>query len=427
MAPLTAPARPAVRPAVGWVLAAFYLFVLPLVLTNYNVGHTYNDQRDFHLPTIRWFAERGLDFGDYRPASTPGYHLALASVARGLSGAEPVLKLASSLFTAAFLAILAALLAARFRATTVLALLAPAVVSIYVLPSGIWLGPENLGWLTVLVTLLACLTLDGHPSRVAWAVVGLAAAVLVRQSNAWLAVPIVVAMLLPAADGPPRPVWRRLPRAALAVVPGVLTLAAFFLLWGGLVPPNWAQRHQSPNFAVPAFVLTVFGVYALFYLPLATSALHAVWADPVKRRRILLGAAIGAVLALLPATNYGQSVGRVSGLWVLAKLPPVVADRSFWILAAATWGGASLAAWLQLARPRTQLVLLAAFVAFVAAQTANHFAYERYYGAMVLMLILLLLREARVSEPARRRVLLAPLAFAALNAVAFVYTIVRPG
>ena len=45
-------------------------------------GGLANDERVFHLPTIRLFADQlpSPDLSDYNVATTPGYHLLLAAV-----------------------------------------------------------------------------------------------------------------------------------------------------------------------------------------------------------------------------------------------------------------------------------------------------------------------------------------------------------
>lgn len=116
---MTAPARVALA-----AVMVLYLGLLPVILTNYDMGRAYSDQHRFYYPTILRFKE-GLGVRDYPSAMTPGYHMVMAGFAR-LHDSEVFLKVISSCFTALLIAILALLLGQRLRPLHALGVMLPA-------------------------------------------------------------------------------------------------------------------------------------------------------------------------------------------------------------------------------------------------------------------------------------------------------------
>ena len=131
-------------------------------------------------------------------------------------------------------------------------------------------------------------------------------------------------------------------------------------LWGGLVPPAFQDKYHGGNAAALAFVLSLFGVFGAFAWPVVVPGLGRLWAS--HRGVLLVVVGLGLVAGLLPETSYDKDAGRYSGLWNLARIAPVIADRSpvLWLGAAA--GSAVLASivarvgwrsgWILLARSR---------------------------------------------------------------------------
>jgi len=368
----------------------------------------------YHYPAIRHFLAGG-GFTDYSSATTPGFHLLLAAVAR-LCDSELALKLAGFCITAVLIALLT-LRVARLvpdRSLTVILIL-PLLFSIYFLPSGVWLLPDNLAWLSVLCTLVLAQDFRDTGPWYLLVCTTLVAAVLVRQSNIWLcAVPGAVAIASAQATSLPR----RLSRVASTAVPCLGVLLHFVLLWHGTVPPSFAEKHAAANFAAAPFFLAVVGFYGLFYLPVIwTPMLNRARTRPTWRR-LWWGALVGLAVGISSPTDWNPDAGRVSGLWNLTRLLPSVAHRSLLIASLATLGGLLATALLTLAGPRDRLIAIAAAVGFVAAQTLSHFVYERYYAALVFFLLILLVADIRSRQQSGslRWALGGPAALAVLNA-----------
>ena len=394
-------------------VATFAALALPLILSGYDHGRAWYDQAHYHLPAILHFAEGG-SLRDYSSATTPGYHLLLAAVARVMPGDEIALKLVGLSISLLLVGILTTFVARRVRSFAVtFCLMLPMLVSVYFLPQGVWLVPDNLGWLTVLGVLLLAMR---HQDRLSWYAgmsVLLLAAVLVRQSNAWLCGVALLSVMASDAELP-----GRLLKAAMMLAPGILALAGFMALWHALTPPSFVTQHEGLNFAAWPFLLCVFGTYGLFYLPLFAATIRQRWTQSRWPRSVLIGGVIGLLLALVQPTDASETAGRVSGLWVLAGLGPDPYHRSVLMTGLSTLGGMSVGLWYCLLPRRLAIGVLCTLLGYVLAQTANHMAYERYYAAFVF--ILLLVMSAVVIGAAEVRIrpvsLAAPLLLALGNA-----------
>jgi hypothetical protein len=381
---------------------------LPLILGGDERGRGAQDQNGFHLPAIRHFAAQwpAFDFHDYSSATTPGYHLLGAGVEHFVSGEERVLRLASALLTVGLLVALAAAVGRSLPTWPAVAVGLPMVASLYVFSSGVWLLPDNIAWWGVLGIVLL-----GLRRRVDWkSYVGggvlLLELVGVRQSNLWAAAVLWLGAWLgsdaEAPLWPDRPKqWgergRRLAGMLLATLPAFVLVAGFWALWGGGTPPSFASEHRGGNPAMPALTLAVLGVYGLFFagflLPAAGRFTRGQWLAIAGA--ILLGFIVGVA----PATSYSAAQGRVSGIWNAVPHLPIFGERSVLIVALAMLGAGWLAAWCCALRRRDRWVFLGAWVAFIAAQSANNMAWQRYVEPFVLMMLALAAARVHKDSP----------------------------
>jgi hypothetical protein len=409
----------AIRKAVLLCVSIFAVLALPLIVSGYDHGRAWSDQAKYHLPAIVHFAHGG-SLRDYPSATTPGYHLLMAAVAIALPGNEIALKLIGLLISLVLIGVLAAFVARRVASPAMtLCLMLPMLVSLYFLPQGVWLVPDNLGWLTVFGVLLMAMR---YQDRFGWyaGMAGLLlAAVMVRQSNAWLC---AVALLSVLAAAPAGNVNRRLFYAAAMLAPAILTLAGFVALWRALTPPSFVAQHQGINTAALPFLLCVFGLYGLFYLPLIAPRVRRIWTQPYWQRRVLLGGALGLLAAAVQPTDLNEAEGRVSGLWILARLGPDPLHHSILMTALSMLGGMSVAVWCALLPRRLAAGVLCTMLAYVLAQTTNHMVYERYFAEFVFILLLVMM--AAIIGRDRERIqpwgFAAPLLLTAINAVILV-------
>ncbi len=409
----TSPPRP-------WVVAAVMIAISLAasawpVATDWLVGRAAYDHLHYHLPAVqRFMAELpGVDLVDYASATTPGYHLIVAAVGRP-AGTGPVgLRWIGLAFTLVLLGCVTAWASRRFsqdgHGWTGLAITLPMAASLYVYSSGVWLLPDNAGWLGVWAVLT--LVLAGPIKGARWLpiAIALAALVMARQIHLWALAPVIVAAWLDAClrpQGEPTrdamslaearavlaPTRNKIIGATKALgagLPAIVLLGALVVMWGGLVPPRFAGFHASTmSPAAGAFFLSLVAGFGAFFIGWWWRGFIAI----LRARKGLLIAAlgVGALSALLPETSYSLEAGRYGALWSVGARLPVIADRSLLILALAPAGAVVLASWLTLVDVRTRWVLLAACAGFVAASSTNSIAGQRYYEPMVLMLCVLL-------------------------------------
>ncbi len=392
------------------VVAIYLLVALPFIFSGHEGGRGAWDSVQYHEPAIRTFAEQlpSPDLSDYLSATTPGYHLVLAHVARWIDDSTMTLQLAGALFTAALLGLLAWWCGRRAGWAVGALLCVLFIASQYGLFPGIWLLPDNAAWLCVLAIIL--LALGRRPTI--WTLIAmsaiLVALVCVRQIHVWAACVVWAHAWInaPCAQGHIfHDVSHRVKRTAAAIVltlPAFAALGWFAQLWGGLSPPTFQDKVQGANLAAPPFMLMEVAILALplsaFLIPSIRALDRRVW--------LLVGgaAALGLVLALIPETTWSTSGGRYSGWWNIVRAAPVVGGRtSVLVLALAPVGAAVLTIWAACTPTRTRWIVLAALAGFAAAQTASYNVWQRYHEPFLLML-LALMASAILAAPGARPV-----------------------
>lgn len=364
------------------------------------------DETKYHLPTILRFAAElpRPDLTNYGSATTPGYHLCLAVVARLLSDDPTLLRLAALGFSVGLGLMLGLLVCRGARGPSRLALAAmPVMCSMYVVSSAARLLPDNAGWLGVAALLALALRWPGGWRGAVLAGALLTATVAMRQIHLWAIAPVWVAAWL-SADRPSdseaeglvadaATVFSRGPRRLRAVGPSVLAalpavglLAWLASMWGGLTPPSFQAQHNTGlAWAGPAFLLSVVGIFSVAYAGCIAGALLDLWH---RQRGVLVAAGIlGVALGLVPPTAADRSAGRTSGLWSLAEVAPQFAGRSLLIAGLAGLGGLMVAAWAQALPRRDRWIALGGLVAFGVAHLANPQIWQRYYEPFVLLLL----------------------------------------
>lgn len=405
------------------LVGAYLALAIPLWLIGAKSDRVGGDQDMYHLPTIRLFAEQWPrpDLHDYQSATTPGYHLLLAAVAKYVDDHSVTLQLFAALFTVLMLSMFGVLVARRASVRTTgggnasagadsipwfaIAAALPVIGSQYVSTAGIWLLPDNAGWLGVIIVL--GLALSGRVSRrvLIGAAVALALLVCVRQNHIWVAGALVLAAWL----GEPKPTddvlgypplssrdlrllvseptnrARRALAALLACVPAIAVLAAFVLTWHGLVPPSFQGQLKGGNAAAPAFALALLGIYGVFYGGYLVQPLMQIM---LTRPLLLVGLLALALAAALVPSTLASIPNNFGGLWsIVAKMPTIGGHTSVLILVLAIVGMLTLVSLLVGCARRDRWVLLAALAGFIAAQSASAVCYQRYMEPLLLIVL----------------------------------------
>lgn len=420
----------------AWLLAALVavtVLIVPswsLIAAGFVKGRGAFDQLNYHEQVVRAFAEQlpKPDYTNYLSATTPGYHTLLAVLARTVSDSRQFLQWTGSLFTVVLVLVLAwgigrsccEKVSARgtMRGSTashvvgLTALLLPVVASMSVFYSATWMLPDNAGWLGVLIVWLIALRPRFDVVTVVGGGVALAVLVFVRQIHLWPLAMLLTAAWLGTADdedhpfdfaGDLRAIFAKIPaslaRVALvcvAAAPAIGVLVYFWLLWDKtLTPPVFDERHVGGNTTAPAFVLAIFGAFSVCFVPFFLDGLRLLWVRHTWLLLVALG--LGLVIALVPETSRSYFDGRYSGLWEMVEKLPAPMDRSILVVPLTVLGTVLLAAWFVAMGRRDRWIMLAAMVAFIAAQSVSFKLWQRYTEPMVLLW--LALAASRVAPP----------------------------
>lgn len=421
----------------------------PLIFLGVQRGRMASDQLYFHEIVILEFA-RDLpwpDISDYYSATTPGYHFAIACAGAVLGGERWLLQIVGSLFTLALVGLLAWACVRRLGTALGVALALPMAASLYVWPTAVWLLPDSAGWLGVLIVMLLALSKSQRTRT--WLIGGAVLAMLVftRQSHLWAAAMLWISAYLGASDDHTvsAPSLRReigvftseLPsrlertgRAVVCSLPSFAIVGGLFVLWGGLTPPAFQATETTKHVAhtglspsTPAFLLALFGLLGVFFAgPLARPAVTLVRTRPAGVAGVL--ALTLAVLVILP-TTYNKESGRWTGLWNLVDRLPSFGHISPAMVALGLAGALVLLTLAATLDRRHRWVLIAAFMGFAAAQSANSQLWQRYVEPFVLIVLAVMvarLASMRVlTRPERIALVVGPsllaVLFAALTAV----------
>lgn len=408
------------RRAPAILVALFALLAGAIILSQRIPARAAYDQKLYHVPSIQQFADAlpAFDPWDYLSATTPGYHILYALFYRATSGSLIALQLVSALIAATFFWLLASMIARKpgHAVLATCALCLPLLTSPYTLYPSVFILPDMLGWLCVLIILAISLRERITPAWLALASAVLVMLVMTRQIHVWVAGPLVFATALQALDFAAKINWflprtlvraviRSLP-AIIACIPAVVLLALFVRYWGGLVPPRfqgWYPTRTVMDMVLSpagAFFLTMTGIYGCFFLPFILEPLRDLW----RRHRtwLLLALALGALIALLPDTTYNYEAGRRTGVWNLTQRLPTIANHTSPIILLGTiWGALVLTALLWAQPLRHRLIYLCTIAAYCAAMSASQETWQRYFDPMVLMLLVLLSAQSSAAHPAQ--------------------------
>jgi hypothetical protein len=377
------------------VTVAVHLVLAGTVIAMGVVGTSeWADQTDYHLPVIKQFAEQLPlpELGDYKSATTPGYHLIMATLVRfGIDGVA--LAFLNALFGATFVGLLTAIVARRASAGVAIAAGCMLGCSPYVLSSSIWLTTDNLASLALLLAAAASLSIaDGSarmPIRVgliasAWATF----AVLIRQILIYAAAFPGAAVVARACAQRRMPAPGALFLAGMTLLPAFLVVLAFVALWGGLVPPSFREYHGGgANPVTPVYVLALVAIWGMA----AFVTIPGFVRELCTTRMAFLGV-LAAMVACIVPSSYIVHVRFGGILWTVASKLPAPFDRSILLVVLAGLGAAALGAYLRLwsrsadiAGRGVGVFALFVLVGMTAAQTANQQCFERYLQPLVVV------------------------------------------
>lgn len=389
-------------------VATALLVLIPawtLILGGALEGRGAHDQLNYHEPVIVRFAADwpSPNTADYLSATSPGYHLVLAAAAQVLGHERVTLQLLASLFSAGLFGLVGFIACGRLGVRRTVVLMLPLAGSMYLFYPAVWLLPDNAAWLGVVAVVWMSLRWRVGVVPLIGAMVVTGALVYTRQIHLWVLAPVWTAAYLGARDpaASQRLAWDvpalfrgeqllGLGRVGVAMVAAALPcgiLAVLVREWGGLTPPFFQGAYHGGNTAAPAFILSLFAVFAPWYAVFSWGGL----ARTVSGGKVgmVIGAVLGLAFALAAPSTYSTEAGRYSGLWNVTRELPRIADRSVLILMLSPVGGALVMGMLGMLGRRDRWVMAATLVGFMAAQSASHELWQRYTEPFVLLYLTL--------------------------------------
>lgn len=389
------------------MLLGMYTFVVTIVIAGQRIPYRAAfDQKLYHLPVIREFTKTWPRFEtwDYLSATTPGYHIVMATVAKVCGDGTLQLQIATALITGVMLGLLAVDACKRLNPWAVATACLPIVASPYTLFPAAFLLPDNMGWLGVAAMMVIAMRAPTGRNLVLGGVV-LCGLVLTRQVHAWTAGLVWVsawlgsdvegrgsgASWIGAVFRKPRERVGRVVVAIAVSVPALVLLGLFVRYWGGLVPGRFAEQippatvSRVVGSAAPVMVLSMLGVYSVFFGGFLWQPLRMLWRE--HKGALITAAVLGVVLSVVPHTTADFDAGRRGVLWSVGMKGPVFAGRSVVVTMASAWGAVCAAAWLSACERRDRAVLLAALVGFTVSQLPSQQLWHRYFDPFVMIVL----------------------------------------
>jgi len=404
-----------------WMIGISIVFVLlvwPAIFAGGGGTSQANDMIDYHALEIRRLASQlpAPDLRDSFSATTPGFHLVLATLARAGLSAIALRIFASVAALTAWLVVFRVGTAWVGCAAAAL-FTAPLALSPYLLGSAIWITTDATAFALAAATIGVALVLPRSARTILILGVLGAGTVLVRQIFLWACMPAMLRMFFNRAQDAPQSLSRRVSNSLRVALPAVACVAAFFVIWGGSMPPRFQPFHQATfNPAAMVMTLAVIGAWGIFLVPGMMSKLDR----PALARCVVIGVIAMLLCASVrsdyrkvlpldaqrigtptektwgtPAADVVKAVGEVGRwggpLWDLAKSTPSVGGRSCALVGLAGVGACVLCALATRANRRGRGwqagMLLAAIAAMTIAQSLNAQTFQRYFDPWALLAI----------------------------------------
>lgn len=382
------------------------------------------DEKMFHLPQVMIFLDDSPKPGEMYRATTataPGHHLFIGLLSKVFFPFLPEIwgiRVSNALVSYLLLIVLWLILQQEKSLShwEAIILIMPIAASFTFLGGAIWIMTDNGSLLWICLTLFGIMRKSSYKNTVA---VGLfaAMAVLWRQVNIWLLLPIIYSL------------WgqqKKLLQGFLAIVPPMAVAGYLFWLWRGFTPPAF-QDYNANGFAlvVPIYMFSLFGFVGVFYTGYAYSYKGRQYLSRNKWLW-LAGFAIAGLAVIFPST-YDVDSGRHGGmLWTLTKFVPSFQDRSLVFAVLLPIGCALLFLWWIRSHTMDDKSFSLIFVFLIGASVAHmgtNLVYERYYiGVVFLSLIVLSGHYKNLPFPTITRACLGPVVFGILF---LVYSILK--
>jgi hypothetical protein len=389
-----------VHEAIGRVAISLCFFVLAVPLLFFTAGNYAWDQDNYHVPAILQIRAHWpfIDLDrDVLSAIAPGYHWFLATLSLVLGTDLTVLRTINLAVSFLVLVVLYRWLRTHLGPIDSAILLSPLATSNFFIKSSAWVVTDNASLLLVATVLIGILR-PQRQLRLGLLGIVAAAAVFVRQINAWLVGPLLLRWYrsVPERTTSYSPIWRVI---ALATISSPLfVLAWLYASWNGLVPPRWQEAAFRISLSGIAYLAVVFLMFSLFVFGVETLVREVRRLD---KRLLLVALGIGLIIATVSPTTYSHADGRWGGyFWAVVERVPNIRERSLFFLVLSPLGTLAAAGTWQLLRsrvgPEVANLWLFSIACWSATFLVNRQVFHRYFEPMVLVFVV---TAAAVTSP----------------------------
>ncbi len=247
----------------------FLLFTTPLIWLEISTVHyEAYDEDVYHLRAIRQFSEEfpHFDLVNYKLAMTPLYHIMMVFMMK-IFGLDLIgLRLFNLLIGLACLLVLYNYLSRGWSHKKALLTAICIMLSPYFIGPSVRLSTDNMGFLFALLALMQVdnRLLNGRTLNYFLASIFIMVTVLTRHIYVWLAGAGIYSAFCHHYD---QRLKSKLLISIFFLIP-ILTLVPFFLIWGDITPPNFADKHKTTtliNLNVIVYAISVCGFFGSFF------------------------------------------------------------------------------------------------------------------------------------------------------------------
>lgn len=366
---------------------SFFIIVIPLVLKE-KIKFYGSDDEKVYYPLVRTFVVQfpALDF-DYASDTTPLAFILLMFSAFLVGDGLIQIRFVNALLSLVCLLVVYTYLSKRGGALKGLFFSMIFMLSYYFIGPAIRVSTDNTALLFVFLSMMMIDTNVFNIRHFFWANVFILFAVLTRQIYAWL---VGAALLIGLHDQENKRLRISMEKILPSFIP-ITGLAAFILLWGGLLPSGaWDREIAWLNRDVPLYVISLIGLYGTFFFPWY---LRLYKQKREKTIYVVSLVALGVVCLLIHplTTEYGPNeVGnweRGGSLFLIAPHIPTLFSSSiiYWFLfpLGIIWLYMTIR---NLLSGRDYLMAIC-FPLWLSANMASARTYQRYYEPFLIFFI----------------------------------------
>jgi len=372
-------------------LAAIALGIPFVIVFFYSKGMSWGldtafsyDETEHHYPVILQFAQElpFPDLTDYNSATTPLFHLSFAVLSKIVGSDIQHLRMINFFITVITIILLFKLLIRQFNMPYYSALLFTSLFALspYFFREAFVVMTDNLPvlWLLLFLQYYLRFREDGNFRNYIYSLFFVMLLCLTRQTYLYILFPVAVDIYMNKNLRRPQSIYMLF--LIVAAAPTLL----LFLIWKGLTPPQFQERHTEASLLNIKPVLYGLGVLGFYSLFIADDKLYRTFLR-INKQKLIVAVLLGWILLFFfPLTKANHDFGY---LWYIAdELPSVHGTPILFYILIAIGICVCSAIWQLEATPFYLLFIIGLFI----SEIPNKYFFQRYYDSSILIFLLFL-------------------------------------